>query len=93
MVIAIEKGLEDLKQQLEARGYDCFYIGENRVADAILYKDRVSHPYFNVNNGSITNAANSGASNLQSALLVNSDNKSVDEIIRILNRRTYSPLL
>lgn len=92
MVIAVEKGLEDMKQQLESRGYECFYIGENYMADAIVYKDRVKHPYFGVNNRSMTNTATSSASEAHAALLINADNKSVDEIVDILERRTYSPL-
>lgn len=93
MVIAVEKGLEHMKQLLESRGYECFYIGENRVADAILYKDRVNHPYFNVNKGSMTNISGPGASQTQAALLINADNKNIDDIVNILERRTYSPLI
>ena len=93
MVIAVEKGLENLKEQLEGRGYDCFYIGENRVADAIIYKDKDNHPYFEVNKPTMTNILSSYSAPSHGALLINAGNKSIDEIVNILTRRTYSPLL
>lgn len=92
MIIAIEKGLENIKEQLESRGYECFYIGEGGEADAVIYKDKDSHPYFEVNKSSMINAYNSLNSTLPGALLINAENKSMDEIIRILTTRTYSPL-
>ncbi|MCQ1531667.1 YkuS family protein [Lutispora saccharofermentans] len=93
MVIAVEKGLKSLKEQLESMGYECFYIGENRVADAIIYKDKDNQPYFEVNKSSITNALSSYGASAHGALLINAGNKSIDEIVNILTRRTYSPLL
>lgn len=92
MVVAIEKGLEGLKQELESRGYDCFYIGEDRVADAILYKDRANHPYFEVNKDSVPNGMSASEYQTKAALLINAENKSIDDIIRILEQKTYSPL-
>jgi len=92
MIIAIEKGLEGLKKQLESRGFQCFYIGEGGVADAVIYKDKDSHPYFEVNKSPMMNKYNSFNSTLPGALLINAENKSIDEIIRILTTRTYSPL-
>lgn len=92
MIIAIEKGLEGLKKQLESRGFQCFYIGEGGVADAVIYKDKDSHPYFEVNKSPMMSKYNSLNSTLPGALLINAENKSVDEIIRILTTRTYSPL-
>lgn len=93
MVIAIQRGLENIKSELESRGNEVFYIGENRVADAVLYKEVDSHPYYEVNNvpsaasASITGRAAFGA------LLVNVTNKSLDDIINILEKRVYSPLI
>ncbi|SHJ27245.1 YkuS family protein [Lutispora thermophila] len=92
MIIAIEKGLENIKQQLESRGYKCFYIGEEGVADAIIYKDKDNHPYFEVNKSSILNLSNSTGTKCIGALLINSQGKNIEEIMDILNRRTYSPL-
>ena len=92
MVIAIERGMENLKQQLESRGYKCFYIGEDHVADAIIYNDSMTQPYFEVNKTSMINVSGTYSSHSQGALLINAGNKSIDEITNILTSRTYSPL-
>lgn len=93
MVIAIQRGLENIKKELESRGNEVFYIGENRVADAILYKELDMHPYYDVNNipSAASVSVNGGAS--FGSLLVNVTNKSIDDIIRILDKRVYSPLI
>lgn len=93
MVIALQRGLEDIKEKLENRGYEVFYIGENRVADAVLYAEADSHPYYEVNNvpSAVSGTMNGKAA--YGALLVNVRNKSFDEIINILEKRVYSPLL
>jgi len=92
MIIAIEKGLENLKEQLEQKGYKCFYIGEDGVADAIIYKDKDNHPYFQVNNSQSFTSLKDRNTGISGALLINAENKTIDQIIDILNRRTYSPL-
>ena len=93
MVIAIQKGLENLKSELESRGNEVFYIGENKVADAVLYKEVDTHPYYEVNNVPSAVAASMGGSASFGALLVNVTNKSIDDIIQILEKRVYSPLI
>lgn len=93
MVIAIQRGLDDIKRELENRGDEVFYIGENRVADAILYKEVDTHPYYEVNNVPSAASASIGGNISYGALLVNVTNKSLDEIMKILDRRVYSPLI
>lgn len=93
MIIAIEKGLEDIKRELESRGYEVFYIGENRVADAVLYKEVDTYPYYEINNLPSAAAASIGGGMSYGTLLVNVTNKSMEEILRILDKRVYSPLL
>lgn len=92
MNIAIQKGLESLRDSLISKGHHVFYIGENQVADAVLYKDKDTHPYYEVNN--IPSAASSsiGANTAYGALLVNVGNKTEEEVLRILDKRVYSPL-
>lgn len=93
MVIAIQKGLENIKDQLESRGHQVFYIGEHKIADAVLYMETDTHPYYEVNNiPSAASASLSGNTGF-GALLVNVTNKSIEDIIRILDKRVYSPLL
>jgi hypothetical protein len=95
MIIAIQRSLDDIKKELESRGNEVFYIGENKVADAVLYKEVDTHPYYEVNN--VPSAASTSVSingNMSyGALLVNVTNKSIEEIIHILNKRVYSPLI
>ena len=89
--IAIEKGLEELKEKLESYGHKVFYIGDNNTADAVLYEEMDRHPYYEVNNvPSVT--ANAGDNVSYGALLINVRNKSFDQIVRMLDSRLYSPL-
>lgn len=92
MIIAIEKGLTDIKEALEEKGYETFFIGEKPLADAIIYKNRYSHPYFQVNNMPITSLQSSNTVGFNGALLINAENKSMEEILQILEKRIYSPL-
>ena len=92
MNIAIQRGLEDLREALEARGHHVFYIGDHENADAVLYNEMDSHPYYEVNNIPSVTASTQGANAAYGVLLVNVSNKSQDEILRILDRRVYSPL-
>lgn len=93
MVIAIQRGLDNIKEELETRGNEVFYIGENRVADAVLYKEVDTYPYYEVNNIPSAASASMGGNVSHGALLVNVTNKSIEEIIRILDKRVYSPLI
>ena len=88
MNIAIQKGLDGLKNTLQSMGYTVFYIGDNEVADAVLYNEPDTYPYYDVNNIPSATASNAG----YGTLLVNVSNKTEDEIVRILNTRVYSPL-
>ncbi len=93
MKIAIQKGLEHIKNELENKGNEVFYIGENRVADAVLYKEVDTHPYYEVNNIPSVVSASVNGDMTYGALLVNVTNKSMEDIIRILEKRVYSPLI
>lgn len=91
MVIAIQHGLENIKRELENRGIEVFYIEENKIADAVLYSEVDTYPYHTVNNTSSAASLSNGNASY-GALLVNVTNKSLEEIIHILENRTYSPL-
>lgn len=93
MVIAIQRGLESLREELERRGYEVFYIGENRVADAVLYKELDAYPYYEASGLQSAASASSGGNTAFGSLLVNVRNKSMEDIFRILEKRLYSPLL
>lgn len=93
MVIAIQRGLEKIKEELESRGNEVFYIGENRIADAVLYKEVDTYPYYEVNNIPSAAGASINGNMTYGALLVNITNKSIEDIVRILEKRVYSPLI
>lgn len=93
MVIAIQRGLENIKVELENRGNEVFYIGENRLADAVLYKEIDTYPYYEVNNIPSAAAASVNGNTVYGTLLVNVTNKSMEDIIQILEKRLYSPLI
>ncbi|MHB1394475.1 MAG: YkuS family protein [Clostridia bacterium] len=93
MVIAIQRGLDNIKEELESRGNEVFYIGESRVAEAVLYKEVDTHPYYEVNNIPSAASASMNGNVSYGALLVNVTNKSMEDIIRILDKRVYSPLI
>lgn len=92
MNIAIQRGLDSLRGTLESRGHNVFYIGEDQAADAVLYNEPDTYPYYDVNNIPSATASTAGGNTAYGALLVNVSNKSEDEILRILDRRVYSPL-
>ena len=93
MVVAIQKGLENIKHELENRGHEVFYIGESRMADAVLYEEVDTYPYYELSNLPSPAGASMGGNKAYGTLLVNVTNKSMGEIIRILEKRVYSPLL
>lgn len=93
MVIALQRGLENIKEELENRGNEVFYIGENKLADAVLYKEVDTYPYYEVNNLPSAAGASIDGNLAYGTLLVNVTNKSMEEIIRILEKRVYSPLI
>ncbi|MDF2839525.1 MAG: hypothetical protein K0Q99_296 [Clostridia bacterium] len=92
MNIAIQKGLNKLKSTLESKGHNVFEIGDNQNADAVLYSETDTHPYYDVNNIPSVTAASSVANVAYGVLLVNVSNKTEDEVLRILDKRVYSPL-
>ncbi|HYE83091.1 MAG TPA: YkuS family protein [Clostridia bacterium] len=92
MIIAIQRGMENIKVELENRGYKVFYIGENKTADAVIYTEADAFPYYEVNNIPSAAASSIDGNTSYGALLVNATNKSMEDIIRIIEKRTYSPL-
>lgn len=91
MIIEIERGLEALKNELESRGYETFYSGENKVADAVLYSGE-TFPRDAYGSSYVKMFAATNTKGFRGALLINVDDKCIDEIISILNNRSYGPL-
>jgi hypothetical protein len=92
MVIAVQKGLTEIKEKLIERGYDVVTLGEyNHPVDALVYVGRgidMTH----IPNSTMSLGMNyTGDKNL-GTLLINASNKSIDELDRIIKKRTYTPL-
>lgn len=88
MVVAFEKGLENMRAELDRMGFNTVVYGEySGWVDALVY-DR------NIDISSISNLAPeySGYDASYGILLVNSFKKSTAEVAEILRKRVYSAL-
>ena len=94
MVIAVEDGLEDLAKALRERGYTVVHYPEyGGVVDAFVYKDDMIQSMAQYQNSFTTNSLENNNSNTSyGVLVVNANNKSVEQIEAILQKRLYSPL-
>jgi hypothetical protein len=90
--VAIQKDLDNLRSVLKSRGHNVFNIGDNQNADAVLYSETDTYPYYDVNNIPSATASTAGANVAYGVLLVNVSNKTEEEVLRILDKRVYSPL-
>ncbi len=88
MVVAFEKGLENMRDELDRMGFNTVVYGEfsGRV-DAVVYNR-------NIDIASISNSVSSfnEENGNTGILLVNSYNKTAGEIAGILKNRIYSAL-
>jgi hypothetical protein len=83
MIISVQDNLDDLYDKLGSMGYRVYRLGENQISDAYIYSEQ-----------------NYGLSNLYSvappmengSLLIDADNKTIEDIIYMINHRIYSPL-
>ncbi len=83
MVVAFEKGLEGLKAQMRACGFETVTYGEyHRRIDALVYSGAV-------NMTAVTNAYESDGGGV---LMVNSHGKTARDVAEILRHKVYSPL-
>ncbi|KAB3531882.1 YkuS family protein [Alkaliphilus pronyensis] len=81
--IAVQDGLEYLKEELEAIGYEIIDFTTGGFVDAIIYTDDYSGiEVFNNDTGGQNNGA----------ILINARSKSTDEIIYIIEKRRYGGL-
>ncbi|NLM13227.1 MAG: hypothetical protein GX209_05735 [Epulopiscium sp.] len=95
MIVAIARGLEGFKEKLEQRGYQVVYEDEySYPVDAYIY---INHPNWMEFSDEIRPELTSSIEKRsqhkhQGVLIINAQNKSIDEIEQILNNRVYSPL-
>ena len=88
--IAIQSGLENIKEKLIDLGYEVFDINERKSVEAIVYMaDGYSIPY---ENQLINMAEGEEMVGGRGAILINATGKTIDDIDYIINNRVYSPL-
>lgn len=95
MIVAISKGLEGFKEKLEQRGYEVVYEEEYPYpVDAYIYTNH--RDWLELNDDirpELTSSIEKRSNHKhQGILLINAQNKSIDQIEQILNNRVYSPL-
>lgn len=91
IVIAVQKGLDKIKADLEERGYVVVNAEScSCPIDALVYEGcsfQISHI-----TGDNIPSINSAERCSYGVLLINSTGKSIDDLEYIINRRCYSPL-
>ena len=97
MVVAVQKGLENIKEKLREKGYDVVTFGEyNYPIDAVVYSgNSIDMSYIKNNNIPNMTAHQYDYDNSArgyGVLMVNATNKSVEDLDHMLRSRTYSPL-
>lgn len=85
-VIAIQKELEQIGRELEARGYEVVHEKYDGYVDAILY-DSYNSPLSYLNNFDDVIDMDRGA------IIINVRNKGIDDIIYAIEKRSYESLL
>lgn len=81
--VALQQGLENLGEELKSRGYEVVAYGDQGHIDAIVYSDIYS---------GLSSVNNSAEGNAYGAILINANNKTVDEIVHIIDTRRYERL-
>lgn len=94
-VIAIQRGLEHIKDQLNRLGYKVVFYEDARCpVDALIYlEENNDNTLININKHlSQQYAMVSLPHHYTGTILINAKDKSIDEIVQIIERRAYSPL-
>lgn len=94
-VIAVQRGLDSIKEQLTKRGYKVVFFEEaTHPIDALVYlEENNDNTLVNINKFfSQQYAMANPAYHYPGAILINAKNKSIEEIVQIIERRAYSPL-
>jgi len=90
-IIAVERGLEELKQALEERGYKTVFPDEiNTPVTAYIYKNQ--NALEQVNFQSSLNDYMNGDAGSAGVLLIHGSNKTPEQIIAMIENKVYSPL-
>lgn len=79
MLIAIDRGMEDLRTLLEQQGYQVVYVDEGIICDAYIYSDAFGYRLEDIKAGE------------KGTLLINGT-IGYENILNILKTRLISPL-
>lgn len=92
-VIALQHGLEFLAEALHAKGYITVYADEiDGPVSAYIYQESTNEMHFTAISNQLDQGFQMTASMPPGVFLINSKNKSTDEILRMIAHRCYSPL-
>ncbi|MCX7951215.1 MAG: YkuS family protein [Clostridiales bacterium] len=83
MIISVQDNLKELMLNLESLGYTVHKFSDKKASDVYIYSGRDTK---------MSNMTNSIDAAERGTLLINADNKSLNEILYAINNRTYSPL-
>mgnify|MGYP000147093922 FL=1 len=91
IIVAVQQGLDDIKNALRSRGYQVVDLETYRYPiDAIIYTGR-SFQLSHITSNNFQQVS-TGIRDNYGILMINAKEKSIDDIERILISRSYSPL-
>lgn len=83
MIISVQDNLVDLYEGLRDMGYRVHRLSENVVSDAYIYSET---------SFGLGNLYDMVPPRENGSLLINADNRSIDDLAYMINHRIYSPL-
>lgn len=87
MIVAIENGLNELKQYLENSGHKIVDRNYRGAVDAYIFQNEGFNGMDNFNFTLQNSTAESGV------LMINAKNKTPDEVLKVLENRIYGDIL
>ncbi|NLX70285.1 MAG: hypothetical protein GX024_05235 [Clostridiales bacterium] len=93
-VIAVQRGLEQIMNQLNKLGYKTVYYDEiDSPVDALVYiQDNDANSLVNINQLLSQQNLTPAYPGSHGTVLINANNKSINDIVQIIENRVYSPL-
>lgn len=80
--VALQEGLTDIRNKLEERGYEVVDFNDSGYVDAVIYLNN-SSGFKNINNSQDDNSG---------AVIINAKNRSIDDLVYIIETRRYERL-
>lgn len=83
MIISVDDGLRDIKDELENLGYETYYFSNKKISDVYIYSQ---------SSLGLADLYNSIIPTDSGSFIINADVLSIEEINRCINKRTYTPI-